>query len=79
MHVTPILGSLNRLSNDFKVWLLVYKTQKGLGPEYITIYDSLKEYKPSSSLRSMGAGQMVVRKTQCKHIEATFSIHAAQK
>lgn len=73
---TPGLASLHWLPVNFKVLLLVYQSQKGLDPEYTS--DMLKEYKLRSALRSMGAGQLVVPRTQSKHSEEAFSFYAAQ-
>jgi len=68
-HITPVLRALHWLQVifriDFKVLLLVYKSFKGLGPQYIA--DMLTEYKPNRSVRSLGSHQLEIPRVNAKH------------
>ena len=75
-HITPVLKSLHWLPVcfriDFKVLLVVFKCLNGLGPSYLS--ELLLSYQPSRTLRSSGAGLLVVPHTKTKtHGEAAFS------
>ena len=48
---------------------------EGLGPKYI--FEMFAEYKPGRSLRSAGAGQLVVPRVETKQGEMAFSRYAA--
>uniref|UniRef100_A0A3Q2V4T4 Reverse transcriptase domain-containing protein n=1 Tax=Haplochromis burtoni TaxID=8153 RepID=A0A3Q2V4T4_HAPBU len=74
-HITPVLESLHWLPVcfriDFKVLLLVFKCLNGLGPSYLS--DLLLPYEPSRTLRSSGAGLLIVPKVRTHtHGEAGF-------
>uniref|UniRef100_A0A3P9LR34 Reverse transcriptase domain-containing protein n=2 Tax=Oryzias latipes TaxID=8090 RepID=A0A3P9LR34_ORYLA len=74
-HITPVLKSLHwlpvRFRIDFKILLMVYKCFYGLGPSYLN--DILLKYEPSRTLRSSGAGLLVVPKVRTKtYGEASF-------
>uniref|UniRef100_A0A3B3H962 Reverse transcriptase domain-containing protein n=1 Tax=Oryzias latipes TaxID=8090 RepID=A0A3B3H962_ORYLA len=77
-HITPVLKSLHwlpvRFRIDFKILLMVYKCFYGLGPDYLN--DILLKYEPSRTLRSSGAGLLVVPKVRTKtYGEASFCHH----
>ena len=67
-HITPILASLHWLPitfrSDFKVLLLTYKALHGLSPLYLK--DLIIPYSPSRSLRSSGAGLLLLPKVKKK-------------
>lgn len=73
-RITPVLKLLlwpsvcQRI--DFKILLLVYDTQNGLGPEYI--FDLLLCYRPSRPLWSSRHGLFIVLRVKIKHGEAAF-------
>ena len=77
-HITPILKSLHWLPVsqriEFKVLLITYKSQNGLGPKYIS--DLLPPYIPARPLRSAATNQLIVQRVKTKHGAAAFS-HAA--
>jgi len=71
-HITPVLRSLHWLAvhqrADFKILLLVYKAENGLGP---------KVHLLAGHFRSPGTGLLSVRRVTTEHGEAAFSLYAA--
>lgn len=80
-HITPVLKTLHWLPVkdriDFKVLLLMYKSQHGQSPDYIS--EMFSEYKPKKVLRSMNLQLVEESRVKSKHGEAAFSHHAARK
>ena len=65
-HITPVMATLHWLPVvfriDFKILLLAFKAQNGLGPQYIT--DLLPPYVPPRSLRSSEEALLQIPKTR---------------
>ena len=64
-HITPVLKDLHWLPVhwriQYKVLLLVYKTQHGLAPSYIS--QLLEPYRPSRVLRSATDSHLLLEPT----------------
>ena len=74
-HITPILKSLHWLPIsyriDFKALLLVFKSLKGVGPNYL--HDMFKQYSQIRSLRSQHKQLLLKPTVRTKQGEAAFS------
>ncbi len=79
-QITPVLRPLHWLpvtfKIDFKVLLLVYKSQNGVGPKYIA--DMLTEYNPNRPLRSVESSQLEIPSVHTKQEEFVFSYFATR-
>ncbi len=59
-----------RFRISFKVLVLVFKCLNGLGPSYLS--DLLLPYEPSRTLRSSGAGLLIVPNVKTKTMRPRF-------
>ncbi|KAJ0016334.1 hypothetical protein NQD34_014623 [Periophthalmus magnuspinnatus] len=79
-RISPVLMSLHWLPVaqriDFKAALLVYKSLHGLAPKYIS--EMLVPYEPSCTLRTSGAGLLLVHRVRTKHREAAFEFYVSK-
>uniref|UniRef100_A0A3P9MAR3 Reverse transcriptase domain-containing protein n=1 Tax=Oryzias latipes TaxID=8090 RepID=A0A3P9MAR3_ORYLA len=79
-HISPVLRSLHWLPVpqriDFKAALLVYKSLHGRAPKYIS--DMLVPYEPSRTLRTSGAGLLLIPRVRTKQGESAFQYSAAK-
>ena len=74
-HITPILKSLHWLPISYRIYfkalLLVFKSLKGVGPNYL--HDMFKQYSQIRSLRSQHKQLLLKPTVRTKQGEAAFS------